>query len=109
MNALNERQQMLYAPDESINELIYTLNEQLNFNNSAIARTRPPPLAPTTSGSDRVHSPRSPATSGDCSNAVRTPYASAMDTYKLMQQLLANGTLIKEAVRRLELCRQAKT
>lgn len=90
MNALNERQQqLLYSADDSINELIYNLNEQLSFGNNSLTRTKPPP--PSTG--DRTHSPHSPSNN-------------AMDTYKLMQQLIANGTLIKEAVRRLEFSRQ---
>lgn len=117
MNAINERQQQLLYTEENLNELIYNLNEQLSFTNTSATALKQQ-YSNSTGGSTgnghhlKINSPYSPTAlaatmSGQFQTAKAALKASGngcigQETYELLQQLIQNGNLIKEAVRRLQ-------
>lgn len=100
---------------DSINELIQNLSEHLKFksNNTSRCNLSSNNLSNNlTINQDKTHSPyRSPnnSLSSTASDLQQQQQNVGMETYFLMQHLLKNGNLIKEAVRRLKFSNNQQT
>lgn len=113
MSKRDDLKSSIYSED-SINELIQSLSEHLKFKSSSSSRCNPNgniSLSSNNSSSaidqDKTHSPYyySPnnSLSSTASDLIHQQQQSvATETYFLMENLLKNGNLIKEAVRRLK-------
>ena len=116
---MDDLKSSIYSED-SINELIQSLSEHLKFKSSNSSRCNPNGNISLSSNSsstldqDKTHSPYyySPnnSLSSTASDLIQQQQQSvATETYFLMQNLLKNGNLIKEAVRRLKFGNQQIT
>lgn len=119
MSKMDDLKSSIYSED-SINELIQSLSEHLKFKSSNSSRCNLNGnlnLSSNSSSSvldqDKTHSPYySPnnSLSSTASDLIQQQQQSvATETYFLMQNLLKNGNLIKEAVRRLKFGNQQIT